>query len=68
MDNRTDDPQIHSDTDLIDRWFRSQRAGTAGSGVFLWANVEQTFCIGSTSAKQVCRRFGFDPDMKVRRG
>ncbi len=31
-----------------------------------WTAVMQTFGLGSTYAQQLCRRFGFDPEEKVR--
>jgi hypothetical protein len=33
----------------------------------LWVSVMDTFALGSTYAGQLCRRFGHDPDMTVRR-
>lgn len=42
---------------------RSSRARTEP----LWSRVGDRFCLGSTYAMQLCRRFGFDPDEQVRR-
>ena len=33
----------------------------------LWASVGDLFCLGSTYSAQLCRKFGFDPDMEVRK-
>lgn len=57
---------LHSDTELVQRWLRSQRPAK-WRGTFLFAKVEQQFCVGSTSAYDICRRHGFDPEMKVLR-
>ena len=32
------------------------------SGRPRWSIVSGTFCLGSTYAAQLCRRFGYDPD------
>lgn len=32
----------------------------------LWRPVGDAFCLGSSYAAQLCRRFGFDPDLEVR--
>lgn len=57
---------LHSDQELVTRWLRAQRAAKRG-GVPLWAKVSEQFCVGSTSAQQICRRHGDDPDRLVRR-
>lgn len=60
--------EFHSDNELIQRWLRSQqRALGGGTGIELWAKVRDQFSIGSTSAKSVCVRHGFDPDLRVRK-
>jgi hypothetical protein len=33
----------------------------------LWASVMRAFLLGSVFAQELCRKHGFDPDMKVRR-
>ncbi len=58
---------LHNDDELIRRWLRAQRPVTKHGGTFLWAKVSEEFCIGSTSAKGVCLRHGFDPDLRVAR-
>lgn len=37
-----------------------------GRTIPLWSRVGDRFCLGSTYAAQLCRRFGFDPDEQVR--
>jgi hypothetical protein len=32
-----------------------------------WVGVMEVFALGSTYAQQLCRRFGLDPDEKVKR-
>lgn len=61
------DEQIHSDTALIQRWLASQRlANPRWARYTRRAAVQKMFAVGSTSAAQICRRHGFDPDEKVR--
>lgn len=43
--------------------FRLVRRGRAKP---LWSVVGDRFCLGSTYAQQLCRRFGYDPDQPVR--
>lgn len=63
-----DNHYLHTDDELVRRWLRAQRPLTKRiGGAFLWAKVSEEFCIGSTSAQQVCRRHGFDPDVRVSR-
>lgn len=61
-----EDVMHHSDTELIRYWFRIQKPATRG-GIFLWAKVRNTFTVGSTSAIEICRRHGADPDQAVLR-
>lgn len=56
--------QIHSDTALIHRWLCNRRLAKR-FGTPLSAIVSEVFAVGSTSANQICRRHGFDPDQKV---
>lgn len=56
----------HTDDELIRRWLRAQKPAKRG-GTFLWARVVEQFCIGSTSATDVCRRHGFEPDTIVKK-
>jgi len=65
-----DEHPIHSDSELVRRWLRAQQAVKQpgkGRGVFLWARVSEQFCVGSTSARDVCNRHGFHPDKLVKR-
>jgi hypothetical protein len=64
-DPHANETVIHSDRDLIGRWFLNQKLVERG-GTPLWNKVSETFAIGSTSAKQVCRRHDEDPDAIVR--
>lgn len=63
----TDQPAKHTDAELLRRWLRAQRPVKKHGGTYLWAKVMEEFCIGSTSAQAVCRRHGFDPDLRVAR-
>lgn len=62
---------VHSDSELMRRWFvaqlNSRISRTLGRGIPLWSKVSEVFCIGSTSAKEVCKRHGCDPDRLMRR-
>lgn len=63
-----DSHPIHSDSELVHRWLRAQRPLIKRiGGTFLWAKVSEEFGIGSTSAHDVCRRHGYDPDRRVSR-
>lgn len=66
-----DQHPLHSDSELMRRWFTSQLrtkvSRTLGRGIPLWSKVAEVFGIGSTSAKDVCRRHGCDPDRLMRR-
>jgi len=66
LDGVDRDP-LHTDAELMCRWLRAQRPVTKHGGTVLWFKVSEEFCIGSTSAQDVCRRHGFDPDSRVAR-
>ncbi len=53
-----------ADEELLRRAVRSARGKRAGPR---WAAVSEVFCLGSTFATQLCRRFDVDPDEKVKR-
>jgi hypothetical protein len=55
----------YSDAELVRRWLHSQREAKQ-RGIYLWVKVSQVFCVGSTSAKGICTRHGYDPDKLVR--
>ena len=59
---------FHADDELMRRWLRqeSNRAAKRG-GIPLAAKVSEKFCVGGTSARQICRRHGYNPDALVRR-
>jgi hypothetical protein len=60
--------EIHIDAELVRRWLYAQSQNKAKrGGTFLWAKVSEEFCIGSTSAQQVCLRHGYEPDTIVRK-
>lgn len=57
------------DPELIRRVIAGQRRLPRRANtrtVPLWSKVGDRFCLGSTYAMQLCRRFGFDPDERVR--
>lgn len=57
------------DMELIRRVISGQRRiarTTRGRTIPLWSKVGDRFCLGSTYAQQLCRRFGYDPDEQVR--
>ncbi len=66
--NGADQHPTHTDAELVRRWLHSQRPITKRpGGMPLWARVEYDFAVGSTSAKEICRRHGYDPDKLVAR-
>lgn len=54
------------DTELLERAVRNAR-GRTGRINPRWIGVADTFGLGSTYSRQLVRRFGLDPDEKVRR-
>ncbi len=44
----------------------SQRMPGRGKREPLWSYVSYQFCLGSTYSQQLCRRFGYDPEVPVR--
>lgn len=58
---------IHDrNADLVIRAITTLRRPHA-KGHALWSVVGSLFGIGSTSAIRLCRKHGFDPDMRVKR-
>ena len=56
------------DNVLLGRAIRDFRPIKRGDGgIYRWAAVMVRFGLGSTYARQLCRRFGMDPDEKVRK-
>lgn len=57
------------DAELLARAVRGARVLTGGASVQhpRWVAVMAAFGLGSTYACQLCRRFGLDPDEKVKR-
>lgn len=58
-----DERLIRSVLTVLHRPFKDQKH----VGNTLWSNVGEVFGLGSTSAHKLCERFGFDPDIKVRK-
>ncbi|WP_294138297.1 hypothetical protein [Sphingomonas sp.] len=57
------------DAELVRRVVEGQRVqprSSRGRTVPMWSKVSDRFCLGSTYSKQLCERFGFDPDEQVR--
>lgn len=56
------------DADLIGRVMNNIASkGARTGGQPMWATVADRFCLGSTYANQLCERYGFDPDLRVRK-
>lgn len=57
------------DEKLLERAVRSARSRDCRKGQehWRWVAVMDAFGLGSTYAHQLCRRFGLDPDEKVKR-
>jgi hypothetical protein len=55
----------YTDTDLVKSFLNGFRCSAKAPNP-LWAHVMQAFACGSTSAREICRRHGFDPDAKVK--
>ncbi len=54
------------DNELLGRAVRNAR-GRTGRINPRWHGVADTFGLGSTYSRQLCRRFGLDPDERVKR-
>lgn len=71
MPNRETTPKDVNDipdAELLGRAVRSGiRSRKEGSGVPRWERVSRLFALGSTFSQQLCRRYGLDPDERVRR-
>jgi hypothetical protein len=55
----------YTDTTLIHRWMAAELLAVRG-GKTRWAKVRDTFLVGSTTAREICSRHGFDPEQKVK--
>ena len=55
------------DSDLLARAVRNARANRSTGYQPRWVGVSDTFALGSTYSMELCRRYGLDPDEKVRR-
>lgn len=60
----TPDRQERTDTELLKRAITTARPLQLGP-MPRWGAVRDTFAVGSTVAKGLCRRFGIDPDETV---
>jgi hypothetical protein len=56
-----------ADTELLRRAVSSARPRKWRSAQPRWTAVMDAFCLGSTYARELCRRFDLDPDEMVRR-
>lgn len=56
-----------ADSVLLSRAVHNARANHSTGYHPRWVGVMDNFQLGSTYAMQLCRRFGLDPDEKVRR-
>lgn len=56
-----------SDAVLLERAVRSARVNRGRGYHARWAGVMDAFGLGSTYARDLCRRFDIDPDEKVKR-
>ncbi len=52
-----------ADNELLARAVRGARGRRVGPR---WVAVSEAFCLGSTFAMQLCRRFNVDPNEKVK--
>lgn len=68
MDNDTIEQSVNDipDNELLGRAVRAAR-GRTGRINPRWVGVADSFGLGSTYSRQLCRRFGVDPDEKVKR-
>jgi hypothetical protein len=58
---------MRSDESLLETVLRTlARQKTTRGGVVLWSVVGRLFGLGSTSATELCQRFGLDPCLKVK--
>jgi hypothetical protein len=57
------------DEELLRRAVKGSRSGRYRKGLEhpRWAAVRDSFALGSTYARQLCRRFDLDPNEMVRR-
>ncbi len=62
----TTDTNFPSDEELVRRAIMSSGRPSPRGNHYRWKAVMDTFGLGSTYAWQLCVRFGFDPDEKVR--
>lgn len=64
-------PAEPTDAQLLERVMRSirfVRGSYPGANDPRWLLVSRLFALGSTSASELCRRFGLDPDEPIKQG
>lgn len=54
-----------ADSELVRRVVMNLRSPRHRRKVWLWTLVSEAFALGSTYSRQLCRRFGIDPDKLV---
>ena len=52
--------------DLINRVMRNLRPRRGERSVMRWVLVQDTFAVGSTVARALCREFNLDPDEVIK--
>lgn len=55
-----------SDAELLERAVLYARARRGRGAHSRWTCIADTFALGSTYSRDLCRRFGLDPDEKVK--
>lgn len=55
------------DEKLLERAVRTARAPRTRGYHYRWVAVSEAFMLGSTFSRQLCRRFGLDPDERIRK-
>ena len=56
-----------SDSELLNRAVRNARANHSTGKHPRWVGVSDMFALGSTYSRELCRRYGLDPDEQVSR-
>ena len=54
------------DNELLGRAVRDCRRGRGRHKTVLWSKISERFALGSTYSSQLCRRFGLDPEERVK--
>jgi hypothetical protein len=56
-----------SDAELLRRAVRNARSPYTAGSHWRWVAIKDLFLLGSTFSRELCQRFGLDPDELVRR-